>query len=98
MLKCTRSVATDSCCVLNLVAILAGQLPEYLPRERGFDAFLGLPFSVDDGDGFISTCSSTNENLGMNYIRENELLCLSPLSVACKLVKFTIHNCIYCDF
>ena len=34
-----------------------GQQPQYLPRERGFDRFLGLPFSVDDGEGFASNCT-----------------------------------------
>ena len=33
-----------------------GQQPQYLPRERGFDVFHGLPFSVDDGEGFASQC------------------------------------------
>jgi arylsulfatase A len=33
-----------------------GQQPQYLPLARGFDAFLGLPFSVDDGTGFVSKC------------------------------------------
>ena len=33
-----------------------GQQPAYLPDARGFDAFLGLPFSVDDGAGFVSPC------------------------------------------
>ena len=36
-----------------------GQQPQYLPRERGFDRFLGLPFSVDDGEGYVSNCSFT---------------------------------------
>lgn len=35
-----------------------GQLPEYLPAARGFDEFLGLPFSVDDGQGYLSSCES----------------------------------------
>lgn len=35
-----------------------GQTPKYLPHRRGFDAFLGLPFSVDDGVGFASSCNS----------------------------------------
>ena len=35
-----------------------GQQPQYLPTARGFDAFLGLPFSVDDGLGIVipATC------------------------------------------
>ena len=33
-----------------------GQQPQYLPAARGFDEFYGLPFSVDDGIGFISSC------------------------------------------
>lgn len=37
-----------------------GQTPPYLPMRRGFDAFLGLPFSVDDGDGYTSPCATTN--------------------------------------
>ena len=27
-----------------------------VPRERGFDVFHGLPFGVDDGEGFASQC------------------------------------------
>ena len=33
-----------------------GQTPSYLPTARGFDQFLGLPFSVDDGEGYASMC------------------------------------------
>ena len=33
-----------------------GQTPSYLPAARGFDEFYGLPFSVDDGAGTISSC------------------------------------------
>ena len=33
-----------------------GQQPQYLPTARGFDSFLGLPFSVDDGLGFAPPC------------------------------------------
>ena len=29
-----------------------GQRPAYLPKNRGFDAFYGLPYSVDDGIGY----------------------------------------------
>ena len=35
-----------------------GQLPQYLPTARGFDSFLGLPFSVDDGEGFAPPCTN----------------------------------------
>ena len=35
-----------------------GQQPQYLPRERGFDRFSGLPFSVDDGEGYASNCTN----------------------------------------
>ena len=35
-----------------------GQQPQYLPAARGFDEFYGLPFSVDDGIGFISSCGA----------------------------------------
>ena len=35
-----------------------GQLPSYLPTNRGFDEFLGLPFSVDDGAGYLSPCGN----------------------------------------
>lgn len=40
-----------------------GQQPEYLPTARGFDAFLGLPFSVDDGLGIVvpATCPNPPE-------------------------------------
>ena len=31
-----------------------GQRPSYLPKARGFDAFYGLPYSVDDGIGFAN--------------------------------------------
>ena len=34
-----------------------GQRLQYLPANRGFDEFYGLPFSVDDGTGFASTCA-----------------------------------------
>ena len=37
-----------------------GQRPEYLPKARGFDAFYGLPYSVDDGIGYASNCSHVN--------------------------------------
>ena len=37
-----------------------GQLPAYLPAQRGFDEFLGLPFSVDDGSGFLSPCGNAS--------------------------------------
>lgn len=33
-----------------------GQQPQFLPTARGFDQFLGLPFSVDDGTAFVSPC------------------------------------------
>lgn len=41
-----------------------GQQPEYLPTARGFDAFLGLPFSVDDGLGIVvpANCPEPPEN------------------------------------
>ena len=40
-----------------------GQQPQYLPAARGFDAFLGLPFSVDDGEGIgdDSKCAKPGE-------------------------------------
>lgn len=40
-----------------------GQQPQYLPIARGFDAFLGLPFSVDDGEGLVYpvSCGAPNE-------------------------------------
>ena len=38
-----------------------GQTPSYLPAARGFDEFYGLPFSVDDGAGTISSLSSSRE-------------------------------------
>ena len=31
-----------------------GQRPDYLPKARGFDAFYGLPYSVDDGIGYAN--------------------------------------------
>jgi arylsulfatase A-like enzyme len=37
-----------------------GQQPEYLPTARGFDAFLGLPFSVDDGEGYAPPCHNAS--------------------------------------
>ena len=37
-----------------------GQRAEYLPQARGFDAFYGLPYSVDDGIGYASNCSNEN--------------------------------------
>ena len=37
-----------------------GQQPQYLPMRRGFDEFLGLPFSVDDGAGYLSPCNGTS--------------------------------------
>ena len=35
-----------------------GQQPRYLPQARGFDRFYGLPFSVDDGEGYVTKCDS----------------------------------------
>jgi hypothetical protein len=40
-----------------------GQRTEYLPNRRGFDAFYGLPFSVDDGTGYASPCSPSSSHL-----------------------------------
>jgi hypothetical protein len=34
-----------------------GQRPAYLPNQRGFSEYYGLPFSVDDGTGFASSCA-----------------------------------------
>ena len=31
-----------------------GQRPDFLPKNRGFDAFYGLPYSVDDGVGYAN--------------------------------------------
>ena len=39
-----------------------GQLPQYLPMQRGFDEFLGLPFSVDDGVGYLSPCNGSSSS------------------------------------
>ncbi len=47
-----------------------GQRAEYLPKARGFDAFYGLPYSVDDGIGFTSNCTNdteTNNNHTNDY-------------------------------
>ena len=35
-----------------------GQRAQYLPKARGFDAFYGIPYSVDDGIGYASSCES----------------------------------------
>ena len=35
-----------------------GQTPPYLPNRRGFDEFFGLPFSVDDGVAYLSSCGN----------------------------------------
>ena len=37
-----------------------GQRPNYLPNHRGFDAFYGLPYSVDDGIGYTTNCTHPN--------------------------------------
>jgi arylsulfatase A len=39
-----------------------GQRPQYLPLQRGFDEFYGLPFSVDDGSGFLSPCNNASSS------------------------------------
>jgi hypothetical protein len=44
-----------------------GQQPQYLPLNRGFDYFLGLPFSVDDGTGFVSDCHNESVNTKVHY-------------------------------
>ena len=31
-----------------------------MPTNRGFDAFYGLPYSVDDGIGYASNCPNAN--------------------------------------
>ena len=49
-----------------------GQQPQYLPRERGFDRFLGLPFSVDDGEGYVSNCSFVAGSVSANGNTEGE--------------------------
>lgn len=59
-----------------------GQQPQYLPQARGFDRFLGLPFSVDDGTGYVSTCpggpsapgvgSSLGPSLPLPLIKQDE--------------------------
>jgi hypothetical protein len=41
-----------------------GQQPQYLPQARGFDAFLGLPFSVDDGEGYAPPCANASDDVG----------------------------------
>ena len=40
-----------------------GQRPCHLPAARGFDQFLGLPFSVDDGRGYVVPCSRGEHTL-----------------------------------
>jgi arylsulfatase A len=40
-----------------------GQLPAYLPTARGFDEFYGLPFSVDDGVGYVSSCGAGDKDV-----------------------------------
>lgn len=37
-----------------------GQRAEYLPKARGFDAFYGLPYSVDDGIGYATNCTNAS--------------------------------------
>lgn len=45
-----------------------GQTPPYLPIRRGFDAFLGLPYSVDDGVGFTSSCGGGGASIVGNTL------------------------------
>ena len=54
---------TSGCCVpisLRVSLLHLGQQPQYLPTARGFDAFLGLPFSVDDGLGIVEPATCPN--------------------------------------
>lgn len=44
-----------------------GQQPQYLPTARGFDAFLGLPFSVDDGLGIVEPLTCPTPPSADNY-------------------------------
>ena len=56
-------VLTSGCCVpISLRVSLQhfGQQPQCLPTARGFDAFLGLPFSVDDGLGIVEPATCPN--------------------------------------
>ena len=50
-----------------------GQRAEYLPKARGFDAFYGLPYSVDDGIGYTSNCTNDMEIINNNNDGDNEI-------------------------
>merc|ERR1712192_330682 len=39
---------------------MGGQRARYLPGSRGFDYYLGIPYSDDMGTGRASTCNRTN--------------------------------------
>ena len=39
-----------------------GQRPIYLPGNRGFDYYLGIPYSDDMGDAITTTCSANNSD------------------------------------
>ena len=46
-------VAAIGCCELTFVSLLwgpSGQRAEFMPTSRGFDYYLGVPFSVDMGN------------------------------------------------
>jgi arylsulfatase A len=52
-----------------------GQRPEYLPQARGFDAFYGLPYSVDDGIGYATNCTSSSINYdGSQFMEATEAM------------------------
>ena len=39
-----------------------GQRPIYLPGNRGFDYYLGIPYSDDMGDAITTTCSASSDS------------------------------------
>jgi arylsulfatase A len=50
-----------------------GQRPDYLPKARGFDAFYGLPYSVDDGIGYAnaSECGMPTKSCAAKHKHNN---------------------------
>jgi arylsulfatase A len=50
-----------------------GQRPIYLPGNRGFDYYLGIPYSDDMGDGVASECpAGAMEDEGQEELQGNE--------------------------
>jgi arylsulfatase A len=44
-----------------------GQRHVYLPHNRGFDYYLGIPYSEDMGEGVATTCPYNNSNISATF-------------------------------